>query len=62
MGLDQHTELIEKLAAEARAGGLIVRCEAYGVLAIVHPKHGQKEEQPGLPLPVPPREKGGNGG
>jgi hypothetical protein len=50
MEKDAFTLLLEKLAAEARAGGLVVRCEEHGVLGIVHPRHGPKVEQGGLPL------------
>lgn len=48
MPTDPHQDLIQRLAQEAREGGLIVRCE-HGVLAILHPRNA-KPEQTAMPL------------
>ena len=48
---DKHQELIERFAREAREGGLVVRCDHDGVLAMMHPRHlPADEKQPGLTL------------
>lgn len=62
MPTDPIQEFFERTAAEGRALGAIVRCEAYGVLAMVHPRHGQEEEQSSLQLSVEDRPEGREGG
>ena len=63
MPTDPIQEFFERVAREGRALGAIVRCEGYGVLGMVHPRHGTEEEkQPGLPLPVENRQEGRHGG
>lgn len=52
---DAHDQLLQRLAQEARVGGLIVRCESYGVFAAMHPRHARPEDiQPGLSLTTEP--------
>ena len=63
MAKDQYDLLLDSLAAQAREGGLIIRCESYGVLAMMHPRHAQEEDkQPHLALPVEDREERRSGG
>ena len=59
MPKDTHDRLLERLAAEGRAGGLIVRCDAWGVLCMMHPRHAQeKDQQANLTLHVEDRQEG----
>ena len=63
MTTDPIQQFFERVAVEGRALGAIVRCEAYGVLSMVHPRHASEEEkQPGLPLPVENRQEGRHDG
>lgn len=62
MKKDAIQEFFDRTAVEGRALGALVRCESHGVLAMVHPRHGQEEEQSSLPLPVEDRPEGREGG
>ena len=51
MPTDPIQEFFERIAKEGRELGALVRCEAYGVIAMVHPKHAtEAEKQPVLPI------------